>query len=301
MEVLIAGGSGFLGTSLARDLRQAGHQVRVLTRLPAVSPDQVHWDGSPAGDWAGLIDQTEAVINLTGYSLAHWPWTKSRKQRFYDSRVLPGQALTAAIQKARRRPRLFFQASGINRYGLRGDIADESTPAADDFLANLTVPWEASTAELEGLGVRRIILRQAVVLAGDGGMLPWMSLPVRLFAGGPVGNGRQAVPWIHIRDYAAAVLFLLENQEARGPFNLVAPTPTSNAEFMRALARALHRPYWLPAPVFLLKLFLGEMSVLLTEGRYCKPGRLLDLGYRFHHPGIGEALENLYGTPGDKS
>ena len=182
-----------------------------------------------------------------------------------------------------------------NYYGLRGDfVADELTPPADDFLAKLTIQWEDAIKSVEGLGVRRVVLRQAVVLAPQGGIFPLMALPVRLFAGGPIGSGKQAVPWIHMADVISAIRFLMENQNASGAYNLISPAPTSNAEFVRAVAKALHHPYWLPMPSLMLRVMLGEMSVLVTEGRYCKPKRLLELGYQFRFPGIEDALADLF-------
>lgn len=294
MKVLIAGGSGFMGTALANSLRAEGHEVWILTRRQRTQAHEIHWDGRSTNGWARRVEEMDAVVNVTGYGLEHWPWTKSQKQRFLDSRVLPGRALVAAIQAAARRPAVFLQISGINHYGLRGEsVADESTPPADDFLAQLTVQWEAATQPVEDLGVRRIVARTAVVLARRGGLFPLMALPVRLFFGGPLGTGRQAMPWIHLADHVAAIRFLLAHKEARGAFNLIAPTPTSNVEFMRAAAKALHRPFWFPAPGFLLRAALGEMSVLLIEGRYCQPKRLLELGYQFGFPAIDQALRDL--------
>jgi hypothetical protein len=237
----------------------------------------------------------DAVVNLTGYGLEHWPWTRGTKQKFEDSRVLPGLALVSAVQSAERRPKVFLQGSGVNRYGLQGEgLADESTPAAEDFLAQLTIKWENATQPLEELGVRRVIIRSAVVLSGRGGLFPLMALPVRLFFGGKLGDGSQAMPWIHLADEIRAMKFLLENDEARGPYNLIAPTPTSNADFMRAIANALHRPYWFHLPKPLLRLALGEMSVLITEGRYSEPKRLLEQGYQFQFPSIQDAVRNIF-------
>ncbi|MEW6287873.1 MAG: TIGR01777 family oxidoreductase [Chloroflexota bacterium] len=296
MNILIAGGSGFLGSALVQSLAQDGHRIFVLTRRVPQTPSQIHWDGkTTAGGWSDRLSEMDAVINLTGYGLDHWPWTRRQKGRFLDSRVLPGRALAAAIQASARRPSVFIQASGINHYGLRSDsLADESTPPADDFLAQLTVAWEKATQPVDELGVRRVVIRTAVVLARRGGMFPLMALPVRLFAGGRFGDGKQAVPWIHIDDYVGAVKFLLQNENARGPFNLIAPTPTSNAEFMRTIARELKRPYWLHLPAFLLKIPLGEMSVLLTEGSYAQPKRLLELGYTFRFPALADAVRDLF-------
>jgi uncharacterized protein (TIGR01777 family) len=295
MKVLIAGGSGFLGTALKYLLSHNSHEVFILTRERSQGRNQIHWDGKTADGWGNIVNEMDAVVNLTGYGLEHWPWTKHQKQKFEDSRVLPGRALISAIQSASRRPRVFLQSSGVNRYGLRGEgIVDESTPAAEDFLAQLTVKWEDATQPVEELGVRRVITRSAVVLAGKGGLFPLMALPVRLFFGGKLGDGSQAVPWIHLADEVRAMKFLLENEETRGAYNLIAPTPSSNAEFMRAIAKTLHRPFWFHVPKPLLKLALGEMSVLITEGRYSPPKRLLEQGFEFNFPRIEEALANIF-------
>ena len=295
MKVLIAGGSGFLGTALKNLLTHTSHEVFILTRGPSQGRNQIHWDGITVQGWGNLLNEMDAVVNLTGYGLEHWPWTKRQKQRFLDSRVLPGLALVSAIQNASRRPKVFLQSSGINRYGLYGEgIADEDTPPAKDFLAQLTVKWEDATQPVELLGVRRVIARSAVVLAGRGGLFPLMALPVRLFFGGKLGTGSQAMPWIHLADEVRAFKLLLENEEAHGAYNLIAPTQTSNAEFMRAIAKTLHRPYWFHVPKFLLKLALGEMSVLITEGRYSQPQRLLGQGFQFNFPAVDDALRNIF-------
>lgn len=295
MNVLIAGGSGFLGSALAKSLEQDGHTVFILTRRQPDRPNQIQWDGRTTTGWGSRVNEMDAVVNLTGYGLEHWPWTKRQKQKFIDSRVIPGLALASAIKEASRRPGIFVQTSGINRYGLRNDgIADESTPPADDFLAQLTVGWEEATQSVEELGVRRVIVRTAPVLARRGGLFPLMALPVRLFFGGRFGDGTQASPWIHLDDQVNAMKFLLEKENAHGPFNFVAPTPTSNADFMRAIAKELKRPYWFHLPAFLLRIPLGEMSVLLTEGVYSQPKRLLELGYKFRFPTFESAARDIF-------
>lgn len=255
------------------------------------------WDGRSCGEWTEAVSEVEAVVNLSGESIGRWPWNARRKERLRDSRVLPGLALAEAIHRARRRPAVFLQASGVNHYGARGAPATESTPPGEDFLARLTCDWEASTQAVEDLGVRRVIARLAVVLAASDGMLPRMALPVRLFLGGPIGSGKQTMPWIHVTDAIAAMRFLLAQPAARGPFNLVAPHSVSNAEFLSTLARVLRRPFWLPVPSLPLRLVLGEMSVLLLEGRPVQPQRLLELGYRFHFAHLDDALQNLYPSP----
>jgi len=295
MNILIAGGSGFIGRALGALLKKENHEVYILTRQVPRNDRQIQWDGKSAQGWGQRMNEMDAVVNLTGYGLEHWPWTQRQKEKFESSRVEPGRALVSAIETASRPPKVFLQVSGINHYGLSGEgIADESTPAAGDYLAQLTVKWEATTQAVEEFGVRRIVARMAVILAKKGGLFPLMALPIRLFFGGKLGNGTQAMPWIHLADAVSAMSFLLQNETCRGPYNLIAPSPTSNAEFMREVADTLHRPYWFHVPKFLLKLPLGEMSVLITEGRYSRPRRLLEEGFEFQFPTIQKALEDLY-------
>lgn len=298
MKVLIAGGTGLLGQALARSLIADRHEVWVLTRNPdkarlPAGAKAAGWDGRTTEGWGHLINEMDAVVNLTGENLAKWPWTETQKQRFLDSRVHAGRAVVAAVKSASRPPKVLVQASGINHYGLRGAPADESTPPGEDFLAQLTVAWEDSTKEVEDYGVRRAVIRTAVVFAKNALLFKLMALPVRLFVGGRMGSGEQAVGWIHIEDHVAAVRFLLENDRAEGPFNLVAPGQMSNAAFYRTMARVMKRPYWLPVPAFAMRLVLGEMSVLVLEGRFAKPSKLLEMGFRFKYPELVDALRDL--------
>jgi uncharacterized protein len=298
MKVLIAGGTGFLGSALAKSLEASGHEVWSLTRRQPRSDHELQWDGRSRGAWAKALDQADVVVNITGFGLEHWPWTERQKQRFLDSRILPGTALTSAIRAAENRPHTFLQISGINYYGARGEgVAEESWPAAGDYLAQLSVRWEAATQPVEELGVRRVIARSAVVLDTHAGLFPLMALPVKMWVGGPIGDGRQALPWIHVRDEIAAMRLLLEKPDASGAFNLIAPELTSNAEFMQAVAKALHRPYWFRTPAFLLQLALGEMSTLVVDGRFSRPQRLLELGFAFQYPTIRSASEDLLNRP----
>ena len=298
MKVLIAGGSGFMGKHLIKSLIADSHQVWVLSRNPnknAEGAQLVAWDGKTTDGWGHLVNEMEAVVNLTGLSLNSWPWTKRKKQRFLDSRVQPGHALASAIKDASQRPGVFVQISGINHYGLRGEaLADESTPPGDDFLAQLTVASENATKSVEEVGVRHVVCRSAVVLAKDAILLWLMALPVLLFVGGRFGSGKQAMPWIHVDDQIGALRFLMEHPEARGPYNLIAPQLTSNAEFMRTLAKVLRRPYWFSYPEFLLRLVLGEMSVLITEGRFSKPEHLFEIGYNIHFSELEECLRDIF-------
>ena len=298
MKVLIAGGSGFMGGHLINSLIADSHQVWVLSRNPRKKfrgAQLLGWDGQTTTGWGDIMEEIDAVVNLCGLSLHSWPWTERKKQRFIDSRVKPGLALASAIENAYHRPKIFLQISGINHYGLRGEgIADESTPPADDYLAQITVAWENATRSVEEVGVRHVVCRTAVVLARDAFLLWLMALPVRLFVGGRFGSGDQAMPWIHIDDQVGAIRYLMEHPDAKGPYNLIAPQLTSNAEFMRTLANVLRRPHWLLYPSFLMRLALGEMSVLITEGRFSKPERLFEIGYNMHFSNLEEALRDIY-------
>jgi uncharacterized protein (TIGR01777 family) len=294
MNILIAGGSGFLGKALTEHLTRHNHTVFILTRQTPKMPNQIQWGAKTTDGWAHRLSEMDAVIHITGYGLEHWPWTQRQKKRFIDSRVIPGFTLASAFEKAARRPGIFIQASGINRYGLQGaGVADEKTAAANDFLAQLTVYWEDATRSIETLGVRRILTRNAVVLAKHGGLFPLMALPVRLYFGGNFGDGKQAMNWIHIEDYVNAVRFLLENERARGAYNLIAPQLTTSEDFMHGIAKALHRPFWFHLSKDLLQVPLGEMSVLLIEGRASRPKRLLELGFQFQFGQLENALQDL--------
>ena len=296
MNIIIAGGSGLIGRALCDSLLSEGHFIWILSRK--IPQDEVKkkgltllkWDGSTPAGWGGLVSKMDAVINLAGESLSSWPWTKAQKERFLTSRVNPGKALTEAIRKASPRPKVLIQASGINHYGLDGVLADESTPPGEDFLARLTVEWEGATKEVESLGVRRCVTRQAIVLAPKGGLLPLMTLPVRLLIGGPLGTGKQAVPWIHIDDVVGAMRFLLFNEDTSGPYNLISPESVSNSQFYKILCKCLHLPYWFKTPAFLLRIMLGEMSVLILKGRYSTPSRLILEGYSFKVGELEKAL-----------
>lgn len=301
MKVMITGGTGLIGSSLTYSLLEEGHQVWWLSRNPAKTraPQGVQvleWDArTVTHHWLGIFSQMDAVVNLAGATIGQWPWSDARKKDILESRVNAGRAIAQAFEKASPRPPVLLQSSGIGYYGPRDDQpVHEESPAGNDFLSDVAINWESATRIVDTMGVRRVILRTGLVLVREGGVLPLMALPVRLFAGGPIGSGKQGISWIHVRDEIRAIRFLLENERARGAFNLCAPNPASNADFMRSLAGAVRRPYWLPAPAFAMRLALGEMSDLLLTGQFAIPQRLVNLGFAFDFQTTCEAFEDLY-------
>jgi hypothetical protein len=248
-----------------------------------------------ADGWGALAEGPDtALVHLAGESLAEGRWTDERKRRIRDSRVRSSAAVALAIRQATVKPRVLLQGSAVGFYGDCGDeeVTEEHPPGAG-FLSRIALEWEAATAEVEALSVRRVLLRTGVVLAREGGALPKMALPFRLLVGGPLGDGRQWFPWIHLADQVGAMRFLLENDATQGPFNLTAPHPVRNRDLGRALGKVLHRPSLLPAPRFALHLALGEMAAMLLEGQRAVPRALLAAGYAFRFPELGPALHDL--------
>jgi uncharacterized protein (TIGR01777 family) len=311
-HVLITGGTGLIGTALSAELVRAGHEVTVLTRNPANArrlPEKVkaeQWDGRTAEGWGHLVNGASAVVNLAGASIGipPIPWTADRKRRIRASRIDAGHAVVAAVCAASDKPGVVIQSSAIGYYGLHGDeIVTEAAPSGQDYLSSVTVDWEVSTAEVETVGVRRAIVRTGLPVSRAGGVLPWLSLPFRFFVGGPLGSGRQWISWIHIADEVGAIRFLIEQESARGAYNLTAPNPLTNRDFARVLGRVMKRPALIPVPGVAMKLALGEMAeLLLLGGQRVLPARLSEAGYGFQFPDAQSALQDLLAArqPGAK-
>ena len=305
MRVILTGGTGQIGRVLARELLDAGHDVVVLSRNPVAATGLpaavrlVQWDAATANGWGELVDGDTAIVNLAGANLAgsgFFPsrWTPERKHVILQSRLDAGRAVVEAVARAKTKPQVVIQSSGIGHYGSRGDaVVTEADAAGRDFLARLTVDWEASTAPVTAAGVRHVVIRTGVVLDPHEGALRRLLLPYRLFAGGPMGSGRQWLSWIHPADEVAAVHFLIENRSAGGAFNLCAPEPVTNAHFGQALSRVLGRPSWLPIPGGVLRLALGEVAATVLEGQRALPRRLLVAGFEFRFPDAESALRDL--------
>jgi uncharacterized protein (TIGR01777 family) len=288
---VIAGGSGFLGRALSQSLEASGHRVSVLTRSPRPGhPGDVAWTPTGAsGPWARALDGVDAVVNLAGEGIADKRWTARRKAALVGSRVQATGSLAAAIGELAAPPRVFLSGSGVGFYGATGDDPiTEAAPNGSDFVARIAADWEAAAAPAAARS-RLVLLRSGLVM-GRGGALARMLLPFRLGLGGRLGSGRQWMPWIALADWAGIVTALIADSRASGPFNLSAPHPVTNAEFTRALGRALHRPTVMAVPAFALRLALGELSGALLTGQRAVPAKAEALGYAFKHPGIDTAL-----------
>ena len=305
MRVIITGGSGLIGRALTENLTKDGHEAIILSRnpgkvrgLPAGSR-ALAWDAKTAQGWGAQADGADAIVNLAGESLkgrGFLPsrWTKRRKQAIRQSRLDAGAAVVAAIRQAKRKPKALVQASAVGYYGPHGsEPLDEQAAPGRDFLAGVCVDWEASTAEVELLGVRRAIARTGLPLTMRGGAFPLLVLPFRMFGGNTFGSGRQFYPWIHFDDAIAALRLLIENPEASGPYNISAPNPVSNRDFARTLGRVLHRPAWVPVPRFALQLALGEVSTVVMDGQRALPQKLLEAGFAFQYTDLEAALAEL--------
>ena len=305
MQIIITGGTGFIGQALATSLSSDGHRVIALTRRSGDVPGLdsgvkvVRWDGRTAEGWGHLANEADAIVNLAGESIAGTGiiparWSPQRKLRIVESRTNAGQAIVQAVQAASRKPSVVVQASAVGYYGPGDDTEiTEDHPAGSDFLANVCVQWEGSTRPVESLGVRRAILRTGLVFSPYGGVLPRLMLPFRLFAGGPLGSGKQWYPWIHLDDQIRAIRFLIESSQAAGAFNLTAPNPLTNQDLSRVLGTVMKRPAFVPAPAFALRLSLGEMATLVLDGQRAVPDRLSKLGFQFRCPDAEGALRDL--------
>jgi uncharacterized protein len=300
MKIFLTGGTGFVGTYLSRELAQQGHEVTILTRRqapPAASRDGIRFvtgDPKEAGPWMAEVPQHDWIINLAGSSIAA-KWTEANKRILYDSRVLTTRNLVAALATGDRR-QLFCSTSAPGYYGPRGEEElTEASPPGQDFLARLATDWEAEALKAQDLGLRTVITRFGIVLGKSGGMLGELVPIFRKFVGGPVGSGEQWLSWIHQQDLAEAYLFLLEHPDLNGPVNFTSPQPVRNRDFARALGRALGRPAFLPAPAFMMRLMLGEFAEVVLTGQKILPQKLLNAGFQFRYPDIGQALADLVG------
>jgi uncharacterized protein len=290
MKILVTGATGLVGSALVAALARDGHMVCRLVRPEtktqggATGAFDVAWNPQ-TGELGGAAVGAEAVVNLGGASIADGRWTDARKKLLRVSRVDATRALVTAMGKMNAKPEVLVSASAIGYYGSRGDeILMEESAAGNGFLADLAEDWEAEALRAEEFRTRVVLTRFGIILAKHGGALPRMMLPFKLGVGGRVGNGKQWMSWIALEDVVEIIRFCLTKRELRGPTNVVAPEPVTNAEFTKQLASSLHRPALFPAPAFALRLALGEMAdALLLSSQRVLPRNLQDGGYRFLH------------------
>ncbi len=295
MQVLMTGGSGFVGRALSARLLEAGHRVRWLSRRPDPGAPVPVVTGDPAlpGDWQAALGEADAVVHLAGEGLAR-RWTGERRARIRSSRVDSARLLAAGLGPGQ----ALVSASAVGLYGDRGDeVLDEESAPGQGFLAEVCRDWEAAAREAGPRGARVAIARLGVVLGrdarGPGGALGRMLGPFRLGLGGRLGPGTQWLSWIHLADAAAALQRLLEDPGLEGPCLLCAPEPVTNREFTRALGRALNRPAVMAVPAFALRAALGDMAAVLLESQRAVPRRLQALGFSFQHPTLAGALADV--------
>jgi hypothetical protein len=292
MQVVVAGGTGFLGTALVTQLRTDGHEVTVLTRH-ARRADQYEWSPyGPHSGWVHVLEGADAVINLAGAPIA-MRWTAAHKREMWNSRLRSTRTLIAATRSVRRAPAIFINASAIGTYGDRGDemLTEDSTPGSG-FLASMGTAREKEIRSAPPQ-TRVVLLRTGIVLEKDGGALPRMALPFRFFAGGPLGSGQQYMSWIHRDDWTAMVSWALTSESVSGALNVTAPHPVTNLEFARTLGRVLRRPALLPTPAFALRAVLGEMADVIVTGQRVLPEKAHAFGFEFSHPKLEEALRSI--------
>jgi uncharacterized protein len=300
-RVIVTGATGLIGKRLCEQLRSKGYQIVIFSRdpqraqcaLPGAA-EYVAWTPSESGPWASAIDGAYAIIHLAGAPIIGKRWNAAYKDEIRNSRVIGTRGLVNAIRAAQNRPRVFVSGSAVGYYGARDDTKlDESAAPGNDFLAKTCIEWENEAMQAEQLGVRTVLVRTGIVLDPKEGALPQMALPFRFYGGGPILPGTQWFPWIHVDDEVGLLLLALEDERVRGPLNASAPEPQTNRDFSQTLGKVMGSPSWFPVPGFGLRILLGEVAGMLTEGQRVIPKKALDLGYQFKYPSSELALRQL--------
>ena len=299
MKILITGGTGFVGKQLTSRFIQEGNEVTILTRSLKESgqlPKGISYlqgDPTQKGPWQEAVPGHDVIINLAGASIFS-KWSDEYKKLIRDSRVFTTRNIIEGIPSKFEKEISLFSTSAVGYYGFHGDEElDEESPPGNDFLARLAIEWEAEALKAKEKGARVVITRFGIVLGEKGGALGQMIPLFKKFIGGPIGSGQQWFSWVHIKDLAEAFAFLIKHPEIPGPVNVCSPNPVKNKDLAKALGRALHRPSFMPAPGFMIKLVLGEFGSVILEGQRVLPRRLLEKGFTFQYPDIDKALQSI--------
>jgi len=301
MKILITGGTGFVGKQLTSRLIQDRHEVTILTRslkgAKGSSPGISYLEGDPTkkGPWQEAIKNHDTVINLAGASIFS-KWTEEHKKAIRESRVSTTQNIVEGIPSDPSKKITLFSTSAVGYYGFCGDEElVEDSPPGNDFLAHIAKEWEGEALKAREKGARVVITRFGIVMGEKGGALSQMIPLFKKYIGGPIGNGKQWFSWVHIKDLAEAFAFLIMHPEISGPVNVCSPNPVRNKDLAKALGKALHRPSFIPAPGFMVKLVLGEFGSVILEGQRVIPRKLLNNGFVFQYPDIEKALQGIVG------
>jgi uncharacterized protein len=299
-RIILAGGSGFIGQSLSPFLLSKNYEVIVFSRAESDHRGDVpkaHWDGKTLGNWLEFVNGAFAVVNLTGRSI-NCRHTPEHRREIIDSRVDSVRILGEAISRCAQPPKVFVQLAGVGIYGDKGErICDETTVPGDDFVSEVCKKWEAAFDSVDSPNTRRVLLRLGVVLGRSGGFLQVLAKLTRWFLGGQVGKGGQYISWIHITDLSRMILQAIEQEQLTGVFNATAPNPVTNAELMRELRRALHRPWSPQVPEFAARIgswLMGTEASLALVSQRCVPKRFLERNFEFEFPNLPEAVANIY-------
>ncbi|AUB39724.1 Epimerase family protein SDR39U1 [Nostoc flagelliforme CCNUN1] len=304
MKVAITGATGFVGSRLVQRLHAKGHQIVVLTRnttfAQKVFPSEafpnveiVAYTPNASGSWQSVIASCDSVVNLAGEPIGEGRWTPERKQEILNSRKLGTQKIVEAIANANPKPTLLINASAIGYYGTSETATfDETSLSGNDFLAQVCQAWEAEARKVQEAGVRLVILRFGIVL-GNGGALGKMIPPFKMFAGGPIGSGRQWFSWIHVDDLVSLILQALTKPEIKGVYNGTAPNPVRMADLSQTLGQVMNRPSWLPVPGFAIEALLGDGAIVVLEGQQVVPKRTLETGFEYKYPNLQSALRQI--------
>lgn len=297
MKVFITGGSGFVGTHLTDFLLQKGHRVIALGTSQAggdFKDSNYHYisaDAARPGNWQKAIEGIDAVVNLAGKSIFS-RWTETYKKNIYDSRILTTRNIVDVLPEDK--PIVLCSTSAVGYYGNRdNEVLNENSAPGEGFLAKVGRDWEKEALRAKDKSHRVVIMRFGIVLGKKGGAMAKMIPAFKMFAGGPLGNGRQWFPWIHLEDLIRAIEFTLEHSDISGAVNFTAPEPVQNAELARTLGRVMRRPAILPAPAFMIRLAMGELGATLLDSQRAVPEKLLKHGYEFHFPELEPAIRQI--------